>query len=131
MKNVVRIRSFYGPYFHAFGLNTERHGVSLRIQSECGKIRTRKTPNMNTFYAVVILSIKISRSRCHTTFPTIFRLIKVPTLSKVVSQLIIKLLENCICVFTIVPVVRGGLLLNSLPPLPTHTFTNTQVGQVQ
>ena len=30
-----------GPYFPAFGLNTERYFVSLRIQSECGKIRTR------------------------------------------------------------------------------------------
>ena len=39
----VHIRSFRGPYFLAFGLNTE---------SECGKIRTRKTPNMNTFHAV-------------------------------------------------------------------------------
>ena len=36
----VRIRSYSGPYFSAFGLNTERHGVSLRIQSECGKMRT-------------------------------------------------------------------------------------------
>ena len=33
---------FSGPYFPAFGLNTERYGVSLRIQSECGKIRTGK-----------------------------------------------------------------------------------------
>ena len=33
---------FSGPYFSAFGLNTERYFVSLRIQSECGKIRTRK-----------------------------------------------------------------------------------------
>ena len=30
-----------GPYFHTFGLDTERYGVSLRIQSEHGKIRTR------------------------------------------------------------------------------------------
>ena len=30
-----------GLYFPAFGLNTERHFVSLRIHSECGKIRTR------------------------------------------------------------------------------------------
>ena len=30
-----------GLYFPAFGLNTERYEVSLRIQSECGKIRTR------------------------------------------------------------------------------------------
>ena len=33
---------FSGPYFPAFGLNTERYGVSHRIQSECGKIRTWK-----------------------------------------------------------------------------------------
>ena len=49
-----RIRSFSGPYFPAFGLNTERYEVSLRIQSECGKIRTRKTPNKDIFYAVTI-----------------------------------------------------------------------------
>ena len=48
----VRIRSNSGPYFPAFGLNTERYSVSLRIQSECGKIRTRITPNRDTFYAV-------------------------------------------------------------------------------
>ena len=41
----VRIRSYSGPHFPAFGLNTERYGVSLRIQSELGKIRTRITPN--------------------------------------------------------------------------------------
>ena len=33
---------FSGPFFPAFGLNMERHSVSLRIQSECGKIRNRK-----------------------------------------------------------------------------------------
>ena len=27
---------------------------NLRIQSECGKIRARKTPNTDTFYAVLI-----------------------------------------------------------------------------
>ena len=48
----VRVRNFSGPYFPAFGLNTERYGVSLRIQSEYGKIWTRKTPNMDTFHAV-------------------------------------------------------------------------------
>ena len=50
----VRIRSYSGPYFPAFGLNTERYSVSLRIQSECGKIRTRITPNTETFHAVLI-----------------------------------------------------------------------------
>ena len=49
---IVRIRSFLDPYFPAFGLKTERYGVSLRIQLECGKIRTRKTPNTDTFHAV-------------------------------------------------------------------------------
>ena len=33
---------FSGPCFHAFGLNTERYSVSPCIQSECGKIWTRK-----------------------------------------------------------------------------------------
>ena len=38
----ARIRSFSGPYFLAFGLNTERYGVYLRIESEYEKMRTRK-----------------------------------------------------------------------------------------
>ena len=37
----VRIWSFSGPYFSAFGLSTEIYGVNLRIQSECGEIWTR------------------------------------------------------------------------------------------
>ena len=39
---------FFGPYFVAFVLNTGRYSVFLRIQSECGKIRTRKTPSTDT-----------------------------------------------------------------------------------
>ena len=50
-KKSVRIRSFSGLFFPAFGLNTERYGVSLCIESECGKIRTRKTPNTDTYHA--------------------------------------------------------------------------------
>ena len=40
---VSKYRVICGPYFPAFGLglNTERYEVSLRIQSECGKMRTR------------------------------------------------------------------------------------------
>ena len=37
-----RIRTQYG----------ERYEVSLPIQSECGKMRTRITPNVDTFHAV-------------------------------------------------------------------------------
>ena len=57
----VRIQSYFGLYFPAFGLNTERYGISLRIPSECGKIRTRIFPNTDTFYAVPIIGKKISR----------------------------------------------------------------------
>ena len=48
----VHIRSYSGSYFPTFGLNTERYEASLRIQPECGKIRTRITPNTDTFQAV-------------------------------------------------------------------------------
>ena len=48
----VDIRSYSCPYFPTFGLNRESCSVSLRIQSQCGKIRIRITPNTDTFYAV-------------------------------------------------------------------------------
>ena len=50
----VHVRSFSGSIFPAFGLNTERYSVSLRIQSECEKIRivTLTIPNIDTFDAV-------------------------------------------------------------------------------
>ena len=47
-----RIRSFPGPYFPAFGLNTEIYSVNVRIQSVCGEITTRKNPNADTFYSL-------------------------------------------------------------------------------
>ena len=40
----------FWSHFPAFGLNTKRCGVSLRIQPECRKMRTRITPNTDTFY---------------------------------------------------------------------------------
>ena len=49
----VRIRGYSGLHFPAFGLNTEIYSVYLRIQSECGKMRARITPNADTFYAVL------------------------------------------------------------------------------
>ena len=44
--------------FPAFGMNTERYGVSLCIQSECGKIRTRRNPNKNTFHTVTLIHFR-------------------------------------------------------------------------
>ena len=37
---------------HSNGLNTERYGVSFHIQPKRGKIRTRITPNTDTFHPV-------------------------------------------------------------------------------
>ena len=46
---VFRIRSFSRPYFPSFGL---RYSMSLRLWFKWGKIWTKKTPNMATFYVV-------------------------------------------------------------------------------
>ena len=59
----VCIRSYSGPYFHAFGLNMERYGVSLRIQSEYAKIGTRITPNKETFHVVHVFNEKTITSK--------------------------------------------------------------------
>ena len=48
----VCIRSFSASHFPPFILNSEIYSVSLRIQSECGKINTRKAPNTDTFRVV-------------------------------------------------------------------------------
>ena len=59
----VRIRSYPGLHFPAFGLNAEIYGMSLRIQSECGKMRTRMIPNTDIFYAVLGSGINMNLSR--------------------------------------------------------------------
>ena len=65
--------SAFFPHFPAFGLNTETYEVSLRIQSECGKIRgkmrTRITLNTDTFYAVTVFFQRI----LNALFPYNFR----------------------------------------------------------
>ena len=45
---------FSGPNFPVFRVNTEIYSVNLRIQSKNRKIRTRKTPYLNTFHAVLL-----------------------------------------------------------------------------
>ena len=52
----VRIRNYSGPHFPAFRLNTERYFASLHIRSECGKMRTRITPNTENCYAVTLIN---------------------------------------------------------------------------
>ena len=56
----VRIRSYSSRHFPAFGVNTERYSVSLRIQSDCGKIWTRITPYTDTLYAVNALKVRVN-----------------------------------------------------------------------
>ena len=56
----VRIWNYSGSYFPAFGLNTERYSASFHIQSECEKLRTRQTPNTDTFHAVDHINNKVS-----------------------------------------------------------------------
>ena len=48
----VRIWSYSGPHFPAFGLNTDRYSVSFRIYSEYRKMRTRITPYTDNVHAV-------------------------------------------------------------------------------
>ena len=51
-------------YFPAFRPNTERYGVPLRIQFECGKMRTIITPNTDTFHEVKLTNCDF-RSKRH------------------------------------------------------------------
>ena len=53
---------FSDPYFPTFGLNTTRYGVYLRIQSECGKIRTRKNSVFGHFSRCAMREKRMSRS---------------------------------------------------------------------
>ena len=55
---VPKCEVFFGPYFPAFGMDTEIYYVFLRIQSECRKIRTKKTLHLATFHAVHLVITK-------------------------------------------------------------------------
>ena len=58
----VRIRSFFGPYFRAFGLNTERKGV---YEPEKLRIRTRIRINSVDYWSSIF---KWFRLRAWFTF---------------------------------------------------------------
>lgn len=46
------IPSFFGPYFPTLELNMEIYDVNLHIQYKWGKMLTRKSSNIDTFYKV-------------------------------------------------------------------------------
>ena len=55
--NSVKYGVFHGPYFAVFGLNTEIYGVTIRIQSEYGKMWTRETLHLDTCHTVYSFSL--------------------------------------------------------------------------
>ena len=50
----ARIRSYSGPYFPAFGQNTERYSVSLRIQSKMRESTDQNNSEYGHFLCIVI-----------------------------------------------------------------------------
>ena len=67
----------FWTHFPAFGLNTERYGVSIRIRSECGKMWTRTTPNTEILQAddrnpawidEKIKKIVLQKNRAYSTY---------------------------------------------------------------
>ena len=66
-EKTVRIRKLSGPHFPASRLNTERHSVSLRIQSECEKMRAKKILNTDTFLGVYFYVISFSILQIHVS----------------------------------------------------------------
>ena len=53
----VQIWSFFWSVLSAFGLNTERYSVSLRIQSQCRKKRTGKNSISGHFSRVRLFKV--------------------------------------------------------------------------
>ena len=48
---MTKYKVFSGPYFRAFGLNTERYEV---FSPNAGKYGSEKTPCLDTFFAVIL-----------------------------------------------------------------------------
>ena len=69
----VHIQSYSGPYFPAFGLNTERYGVSLCIPSEHGKNADQNNSKYGPFsrreYLKVSTILGIFHLVCWQNFP--------------------------------------------------------------
>ena len=61
-----------GPYFPAFGLNTERYQKYLSVFSpNAGKCGPEITPYLDTFYAVMVLAVVLRCGRWLSTLLTI------------------------------------------------------------
>ena len=58
VKKIKKFKTGLMTSFILLLINTEIYSLNLRIRSECRTARTRKTPNTDNFYTVVILSAK-------------------------------------------------------------------------
>ena len=97
MFSSVRIWSYSGPHFPTFGPNRKRCGVSIRIRSKCGKMRTRITPNTVLFHAVQLSQKKKKNQATPTTTTTTTTTIK---RSKTIQdKIVISKLILCVCGF--------------------------------
>ena len=87
----VQIRSFFWSVFSRICTGSERYSISLRIQSECGKIRSRKIPYLDTFHAVKkhthhFNSLKITFHNITKVIMTYFHISVVVNDVEVISQ---------------------------------------------
>ena len=81
----VSIRSFSGPYFPIFKLNTETYSVSLPIQSECGKIvrispyleRMRENTDQKKLHIWTLFTHKLSANILRTCTKLIQAMIEI------------------------------------------------------
>ena len=64
----------------------DRYGVSLRIQSKCEKIRTRITPNTDTFYAVIGRLFIIRNNQVNQQWPDKFMLNENSTFNSIILK---------------------------------------------
>ena len=94
---VSKYAVFSRLYFPTFGLNTERYEVSIRIQSQCGKIRSRKNSvfghfscsvwgneyilwERNLFFYMKLVSLMCQSVLYQSDLPSIFILGKIAIL---------------------------------------------------
>ena len=84
---------FSGPYFPVCRLNTEIYGVYQRIQSVYWKIRTRKTPYLDTFHEVSNTTLRKEKQECDKYSWGLFKQIrcKLSVLKQTYSKIKIKL----------------------------------------
>ena len=109
-------RGYSGSYFRAFWVNTERYSVSLPIQSEFGKIRTRIAPNTDTFYTALQISsscYKTTGRRRTTLYNGNYRLGEVPRSGHGKQQSIKSALISTDSLYTSIQLVNWFLVITT------------------